>query len=689
MEELGITDPGFDKQWHLVNTVTVGNDMNVTGVWKQGITGYNSTVCFVDDGLDMDNADLHDNFYAEGSYDFNAHTKSPKPKLAADRHGTRCAGEVAAVKNDICGVGVAYTAKVSGVRILGGPLTEADEAASINYDYQNNQIYSCSWGPTDDGRAMDAPPQLVTDAVYNGIKNGRNGLGSIFVFASGNGEASGDHCNADGYTNSIYTVTVGALDRNNQHPVYSESCTAVMIVMYSSSGQHQDAIYTSDWSQAGNVHCTNNHGGTSAAAPLASGLYALVLQIRPDLNWRDIQYLSVQSAIPVNLDDPGWDTTAAGRPYNPKFGYGKLDGYALVEAAKTFKSVNPQTQIITNVAESHKDVPATPAFLDSKVVVSADNVKAADMKRVEHVTVTVNIDHESRGDVEVQLISPKGIVSQLSVKRAFDADIFGYQNWTFMSVKHWGEDPVGTWTLRVSDALHPAKTGKFNYWWLTLFGETVHGPTVSPSPPIPSAAVPSASSLSTHSTTTTSSKPSPTRPHGSDEEDRLQPPILPTLTTTSTLTSSSSSSPTSSSSSLPVGDGSGGTATSGKVKSSGYALAFGVGVLATAGGGFWYVRRRRSSRSTAGGPQDSTDDYEFELLNDDEVEAAFEDYDDDDEDGGRGASSVQLVGRTSGESGKVPSTTMGVSGGSGTGAGSGKPDRFVLKGMDDDDEGLP
>lgn len=35
--------------------------------------------------------------------------------MAAPRHGTRCAGEVAAVANNqICGAGVAYNAKVGG-----------------------------------------------------------------------------------------------------------------------------------------------------------------------------------------------------------------------------------------------------------------------------------------------------------------------------------------------------------------------------------------------------------------------------------------------------------------------------------------------------------------------------------------------------------------------------------------------
>ncbi len=97
------------------------------------------------------------------------------------------------MRNDKCGVGVAWDAKVSGLRILSGRLTQGDEAAAINYDFQNNHIYSCSWGPADDGRAMDAPPRMVAEAFYNGIVRGRSGLGSLFIFASGNGGFSYDN----------------------------------------------------------------------------------------------------------------------------------------------------------------------------------------------------------------------------------------------------------------------------------------------------------------------------------------------------------------------------------------------------------------------------------------------------------------------------------------------------------------
>lgn len=193
LEKLDFKDPGFPEQFHLFNRVEIGHDMNLTGVWAQGITGKGVVTTFLDDGVDHDHPDLKNNFFLEGSYDFNEHKKYPTPALSDDFHGTRCAGEVAAEKNDICGVGIAWDSKVSGIRILSGTLTVADEAAAINYEFHKNHIFSCSWGPRDDGRTMDAPPKLAAEAFKKGIVDGRDGKGSIFVFAAGNGGGSGDN----------------------------------------------------------------------------------------------------------------------------------------------------------------------------------------------------------------------------------------------------------------------------------------------------------------------------------------------------------------------------------------------------------------------------------------------------------------------------------------------------------------
>ena len=54
----------------------------------------------------------------EGSYDLNSNDPDPMPhpdSRGDNHHGTRCAGEIAAVPNNsFCAVGVAYGSKVAG-----------------------------------------------------------------------------------------------------------------------------------------------------------------------------------------------------------------------------------------------------------------------------------------------------------------------------------------------------------------------------------------------------------------------------------------------------------------------------------------------------------------------------------------------------------------------------------------------
>ena len=429
--ELSIEDPIFNEQWHLFNTIQLGHDINVTGVWKQGITGEGATAVMVDDGIDMYSDDLKDNYFAKGSYDFNEQTDEPKPRLKDDRHGTRCAGEIAAVKNGVCGVGVAYNARIGGLRILSKIITDEDEASAMNYAFQDNQIYSCSWGPPDDGRSMDAPGLLIRKAVVNAIQNGRQGKGNIYVFAAGNGRGSGDNCNFDGYTNSIYTITVGGIDRKGKQTYYSEHCSAQLVVTYSSGSG--DAIHTTD---VGVNQCYANHGGTSAAAPLGAGVFALALSARPELTWRDLQQLLVLTSVPIN-EDEDWDTTYIGRKFSHAYGYGKLDAYAVVEKAKTIDFLKPQAWLNSPWMHVKHPIPQGVEGLLSTFEVTEEQVKKANLERVEHVTVTMNIEHTRRGDLSVELRSPTNLVSHLSVTRRMDDANEGYVDWTFMSVAHW------------------------------------------------------------------------------------------------------------------------------------------------------------------------------------------------------------------------------------------------------------
>nr|XP_019050524.1 kexin [Kwoniella bestiolae CBS 10118]OCF29454.1 kexin [Kwoniella bestiolae CBS 10118] len=473
--ELQLKDPMLDQQWHLINTEMKDIELNVTGLWGRGITGEGVHVVIVDDGLDLNSDDLKDNFFAEGSYDFNDHTELPLPRLSDDQHGTRCAGEIAAVPNDVCGVGVSYRSKIAGVRILSAPISDADEAAALNYGYQLNDIFSCSWGPPDDGKSMEAPEGVILKAMVNGVQKGRDGKGSIFVFAAGNGGGADDQCNFDGYTNSIFSITVGAVDRKGLHPYYSEMCSAMMFVAPSSgSGDH---IHTTD---VGQNKCAHTHGGTSAAAPLAVGVFALALSVRPELTWRDFQHLSVRNAVFFNKDDPDWEKTASGRMYSYKYGYGRIDAGLFVEAAEKWDLVKPQAWFDSPATTPNPEpvVVPTGSFITEEGItstfeVTSDMLKDSNLERLEHITVRVWIDHQRRGDVEAEITSPNGVISVLARPRRFDDADSGFPGWKFMSLKHWEENPVGTWTIRVKDQSNPDKTGRFMAWSLQLWGEAI------------------------------------------------------------------------------------------------------------------------------------------------------------------------------------------------------------------------
>ena len=97
-------------------------------------------------------------------------------------------------------------------------------------------IYSCSWGPADDGITMSEPGPVVQAALqqYAGQMRGRLGKGSIYVWASGNGRAEHDSCAFDGYASSPFVIAIGAIDHTGQQSWYSEGCSALMAVTPSS-----------------------------------------------------------------------------------------------------------------------------------------------------------------------------------------------------------------------------------------------------------------------------------------------------------------------------------------------------------------------------------------------------------------------------------------------------------------------
>ncbi|XP_073718727.1 proprotein convertase subtilisin/kexin type 7 isoform X2 [Misgurnus anguillicaudatus] len=469
-------DPKYPIQWHLHNDEKHGMDINVTGVWERNITGVGVTVVVVDDGVQHNLVDIQPNYSPEGSYDLNSNDPDPMPHPdghSDNHHGTRCAGEIAAVSNNgFCAVGVAYGGKVAGIRVLDGPLTDSMEAVAFNKHYQINDIYSCSWGPDDDGRTVDGPHPLGKAALQHGVIAGRKGFGSIFVVASGNGGQYEDDCNYDGYANSIYTVTIGAVDENGRKPFYAEECASMLAVTFSSGSRPLRSIVTSDWSLQSGTGCTSEHTGTSAAAPLAAGMVALMLQVRPCLSWRDVQHIITYTAVQHGTQ-ADWKTNGAGFNHSHKFGFGLLNAWRLVNAAKVWEFVPFLVSYQSPVLKVNDVIPGYRENLTVTWNVTAFDLQQSGMQTLEHVSVTVTISHPRRGNVEMVLICPSGMTSLIGARRALDVDTTGFTDWTLSTVRCWGEKAEGQYRLNITDHNPALSLGTLNSWKLTLYGSSM------------------------------------------------------------------------------------------------------------------------------------------------------------------------------------------------------------------------
>ncbi|XP_004635662.1 neuroendocrine convertase 2 [Octodon degus] len=476
--DINMNDPLFTKQWYLINTGqadgTPGLDLNVAEAWELGYTGKGVTIGIMDDGIDYLHPDLASNYNAEASYDFSSNDPYPYPRYTDDwfnSHGTRCAGEVsAAANNNICGVGVAYNSKVAGIRMLDQPfMTDVIEASSISHMPQLIDIYSASWGPTDNGKTVDGPRELTLQAMADGVNKGRGGKGSIYVWASGDG-GSYDDCNCDGYASSMWTISINSAINDGRTALYDESCSSTLASTFSNGRKRNPEAGVATTDLYGN--CTLRHSGTSAAAPEAAGVFALALEANLELTWRDMQHLTVLTSKRNQLHDEvhQWRRNGVGLEFNHLFGYGVLDAGAMVKMAKDWKTVPERFHCVGGTVQDPEKIPPS-GKLVLTLTTSACEGKENFVRYLEHVQAVITVNATRRGDLNINMTSPMGTKSILLSRRPRDDDSkVGFDKWPFMTTHTWGEDARGTWTLELGFVGSSPQKGVLKEWTLMLHG---------------------------------------------------------------------------------------------------------------------------------------------------------------------------------------------------------------------------
>jgi subtilisin family serine protease len=354
----------FSKQWSFFNNgknnkLSGSDSSHIAAAWALlkkyiGNFGKNINLAIIDDGFDLNHEDLKNNFI-EG-YDFLEKDRVPNYGTY-DFHGTCCAGIAGASFNNKKGIaGACPECKIMPIR-LNLNATTLDSAVIETFEFafkHNADIVNCSWGPADNlGPAQPGEP--LQDLIEKMATKGRNSKGIIIVFASGNGnESISDSKTFDGYAANKYVFAIGATNASGKRASYSDFGKDLDFVVSSSdidvsSGESFDNIWTTDNSVGGensvdNDEKTENNGdnkglyfskfgGTSAAAPLASGIIALVLTANPNLSRTDIYDILKKSADKIgdeNYDDNG---------FNIYYGYGRLNACKAVKEALLKKGI--------------------------------------------------------------------------------------------------------------------------------------------------------------------------------------------------------------------------------------------------------------------------------------------------------------------------------------------------------------
>ena len=453
--ETDFDDPLYGCQSEFHDRGSDAEGINVEPVWAEGNLGEGIIVRIVDIGVDYEHEDLRDNFSMALSSAAYENVKIFSPN---QYHGTAVAGILAASDNSVGGRGVAPRATIYSYS-LGGHFGWSDVTKGVTHQLRDTAVSNHSHIL----HSRQEYPALVgsygwEQAIEKGITQGFHGKGTSYVFGAGNGEVNANLSEVANFYGIINVCGI-AYDGSPIHSYGSNVwiCAPVNVL----TTNNFDRYYRT-W------------GGTSFATPVVSGVVALVRSENSSLTWRDVKLILAASARQTSPDAPEWETgalqfgsTDRRYTYHPRFAFGVVDAKAAVDLAKTWTNLpSMKTSSAESVGRLTIPDPAQGAEPDT---VSRSLTLGPEIGFTEFVEVSVGFTHPSFRDLELEIVSPSGTVSMLTEHDAAVSDDEFLYLYRFGSAKHLGEDPTGTWTLRLTDHV-PGHEGRIWRWNLKVYG---------------------------------------------------------------------------------------------------------------------------------------------------------------------------------------------------------------------------
>ena len=267
----------------------------------------------------------------------------------------------------------------------------------------------------------------------------------------GRGRFAQNNANDSSSSNSRFIVTVGALGSTGRFSSYSTPGAPLLVTApgggFGFFGEDQRCVTTDVTGIGGfnpgagdinNTDYTRQMNGTSSAAPITSGVAALMIAANPSLTWRDVKEILAGTARRIDETAPDWVVrpleignarrfNGGGFKFNHDYGSGLVDSFAAVVRSQTW------TNLASEVSQSRAlKEPGTGSNIpdDGATKLTRDfdftGVNFPNL-RVEQIEVEVFITHRHRSDLDIAVISPSGVRSVLAQQHArpfggFDTD---------------------------------------------------------------------------------------------------------------------------------------------------------------------------------------------------------------------------------------------------------------------------
>lgn len=517
----------------------VGVDINIGSLHESGVRGKGVTVAVVDSGLDIRHEDLTANVVPGGSVNFQngsrdpvdvgAHGTAVAGIIAAagwNGVGGRGVAPEASLKGFNAGEmiysGGPEEQQAAFRRYIGYSWGEGAEARDV--DVFNNSL---GLQPTGSYPAVSHEDIREWEVLMGSTRGGRGG---VYVWAGGNGflqpkdilenNDPNAGCDAnkiglscvsttfDAPSNFIKIITVASVNSRGVRSYFSSAGSSIWVSGPGGEDGAQQAyagarelsygpgIVTTDVSgcAAGlNISTSRNNAldggtsldprcnysasfsGTSSAAPMISGIAALMLGVNPALTQRDVKYILATTARPLDLEqpkvtyrgmlvEPGWIENAAGFRYSNWYGFGLVDASAAVTMAKSFKTLPP----VIDTGWVHS--PDAPTRIGGSGSAGTMKIRIGQNFSIEAVQFSLGTSHEHPTELMITLISPSGTISHVLPPLSNLQDTKNFSIPLSSSNAFFGEQSQGEWLIHLTDVSGKPVNAELQKFQLRIVG---------------------------------------------------------------------------------------------------------------------------------------------------------------------------------------------------------------------------